>query len=151
MRSSRRRAAGRGSGGRLCVDRGLAGELGLQRCDKAGEMAALALGQHGLARTAGKTDLVLAGPLLGVLDVASAADVDVSSRPDKHVCRGDDVGDGGLPGVVSGDPDGDGDVVGCVSERDREQAVHAEQQEGAPVIERWGGSAGPVQRGRDAL
>lgn len=145
------RAAGRGSGGRLCVHRGFAGKLVLQRCDKAGEMAALGLGQHGRSRTAAKTHLVLAGPLLGVPDVASPADIDVSSRPDKHVGRGDDVGDGGLPGVVSGDPDGYGDVVGRVSERDREQAVHAEQQEGAPVIERWVGSAGAAQRGAHAL
>ncbi len=101
-------------------------------------MAALALGQHGLARPAGKTDLVLAGPVLCVVDGASAADIDVWARPDKHVGRGDDVGDGGQPGVVSGHPEGHGDVVGRVSERDREQAVYAEQQQGAPVIERWG-------------
>ena len=48
--------------------------------------------------------LALPGPVLGVLDVASAADVDVFAGLDEHVGCGDDIGYRGLAGVLSRDP-----------------------------------------------
>ncbi|KJA24456.1 hypothetical protein HYPSUDRAFT_76502 [Hypholoma sublateritium FD-334 SS-4] len=59
-----RRVLGVDEGGNEDEDKGLAGELVLQRCDKAGEMAALAIGQHRLARPAGKTHLIWRGPAI---------------------------------------------------------------------------------------
>lgn len=71
-----------------------------------------------------------------VIEIASAADLDVFRRLDKHVACGDDIDDGRLAWVGEGEPDGYGDVVAGAAEGDGEEAVEAEQQLGAAVVVR---------------
>lgn len=83
------------------------------------------------------TDLGFAFPVLDVLECASAAGIEILARLDKHVGGRDYIDDGGLAGVVSGQPDGDGDVVGCLAVGDGEEAVDTEEELGPAVIKGW--------------
>lgn len=51
--------------------------------------------------------------------------------------RGDDVEDGGVARVGRGEPESDWEVVGCIAERDGEEAVQAEEELSAPVVVSW--------------
>jgi len=81
--------------------------------------------------------LALSGPVLGVLDVTSAADIDVLAGLDEHVGCGDNVRYRGLAGVLSRDPEGDRDVVRGIAICDGKQAVYADEELGAAVVEGW--------------
>jgi hypothetical protein len=63
------------------------------------------------------SNLVLAFPILEIIDIASPADIEVLARLDHHVACGDYEGDRRLFWVISGDPDCDWDVVGSIPER----------------------------------
>ena len=85
-----------------------------------------------------RTNLVFTLPMLGVLDIASAAYIDVLSGFDKHIIGRDDIGDRRLARIVSCDPKGDGDVIRGISESNREKTMEAEQELGAAVVECFG-------------
>lgn len=78
--------------------------------------------------------LALALPVLNVVEAASPAEVDEPARLDEDACGGDDIGDGGLAGIVSDEPEGDGDVVGGVAEDDGEDAVETDEEVCAAVV-----------------
>jgi hypothetical protein len=82
-----------------------------------------------------RTNLVFTLPMLDVLDVASAAYIDVFSRFNNHLIGGDDIGDRRLARVVSCDPKGDGNIIGCITKGNREKTVEAEKELGAAVVE----------------
>jgi len=85
-----------------------------------------------------RTNLVFTLPMLGVLDIASAAHIDVLSGFDKHIIGRDDIGDRRLAWIVSCDPKGDGDVIRGISKANREETVEAEKELGAAVVECFG-------------
>jgi hypothetical protein len=61
-------------------------------------------------------NLILAFPILEIINIASPADIEVLARLNQHVGCGDYEGDRGLLWVVSGDPDCDWDIIGCIPE-----------------------------------
>jgi hypothetical protein len=73
--------------------------------------------------------------MLNVLDVASAAYIDVLSRFDNHVIGGDDISDRRLARVVSCDPKGDRNIIGSIPKGNREETMEAEKELGAAVVE----------------
>ena len=82
-----------------------------------------------------RADLVFTLPMLDVLDVASAAYIDVFSRFNNHLIGGHNIGDRRLARIVSCDPKGDGDIIRCTTKGNREKTVETEKELGAAVVE----------------
>lgn len=83
------------------------------------------------------TDLAFPLPVAQILYLASSADIHVGTGADNHVGGGDDICNRGLSGVLPCEPYGDGNVVRRAAVRDREKAMEAEQELGAPVVICW--------------
>ena len=61
-------------------------------------------------------NLILAFPMLEIINVASPADIEVLARLNQHVICGDYEGDRGMFWVISCDPDCDWDIIGSIPE-----------------------------------
>jgi hypothetical protein len=84
--------------------------------------------------------------LENIVDAGAAADVEMGTRLDEHVCCGDYIRERRFTRVVAGEPDCDRDVVGLSTEGDREKAVDAEQQLSAAIVVRVDIRLGPQRR-----
>lgn len=82
-----------------------------------------------------RRDLGLALPVLDVLDGATAAGIDELAWLDQDVICGDDIDDGGLLGVIAGDPYSDGDVVGRLTICYWQKTMDTEKELCAAIVE----------------
>lgn len=73
--------------------------------------------------------------MLEIINAASPTDIEILARLNQHVICGDYEGDRGLFWVISGDPNRDWDIIGCISERYRQQSMHTKEELGSAIIE----------------
>jgi len=82
-----------------------------------------------------RTNLLFAFPLLNVLNVASAAQIEVLPGLDEHVIGRDNIGDRRPTWVLPCDPNCHGNIVGGISKGNGEEAVKAEQELSSAIVE----------------
>lgn len=96
-----------------------------------------------------RAHLALALPIAKVFNIALATRIHCFASAYEHIAGWNDVGERRLTRVTRGHPYRDGDVVGGLTIGDGDEAVHAYEQLGSPVVECCE-SVGSVRRGRHA-